>query len=49
MADAAPRLQMIVRLKRDTGVTLAGISLIMDLLDRYRVLERENQRLRAQQ
>jgi MerR family transcriptional regulator/heat shock protein HspR len=48
-AAAVPRLQAILRLRRDTGVNLAGISMILDLLDRLRALERENQRLRAQQ
>ena len=47
--DAVPRLQMIIRLRRDTGVNLAGIGMIQDLLDRLRDLERENQWLRAQQ
>ena len=47
--DAVPRLRMIIRLRRDTGVNLAGIGMIQDLLDRLRVLERENQWLRAQQ
>jgi DNA-binding transcriptional MerR regulator len=47
--DAVPRLQMIIRLRRDTGVNLAGIGMIQDLLDRLRALERENQWLRAQQ
>ena len=48
-AAAVPRLQMIMRLRRDTGVNLAGIGMILDLLDRLRALERENQWLRAQQ
>ena len=46
---AVPRLQMILRLRRDTGVNLAGIGMILDLLERLRALERENQWLRAQQ
>ena len=44
-----PRLQVILRLRRDTKVNLAGIGMILDLLDRLRTLERENQWLRAQQ
>ena len=48
-AAAVPRLHMILRLRRDTGVNLAGIGMILDLLDRLRDLERENQWLRAQQ
>jgi hypothetical protein len=34
---------------RDTGVNLAGIGMILDLLDRFRALERKNQWLRARQ
>jgi DNA-binding transcriptional MerR regulator len=48
-ADAVPRLQTIMRLRRDTGVNLAGIGMILELLDRLRALERENLWLRAQQ
>jgi MerR family transcriptional regulator, heat shock protein HspR len=48
-AAAVPRLQMILRLRRDTGVNLAGIDMILDMLDRLRALEHENQWLRAQQ
>ena len=46
---AVHRLQMILRLRHDTGVNLAGIDMILALLDRLRALERENQWLRAQQ
>jgi DNA-binding transcriptional MerR regulator len=46
---AVPRLQRILRLRRDTGVNLAGIDIILDLLDRLRALDRENQWLRARQ
>jgi hypothetical protein len=48
-AAAVPQLQRIMRLRRDTGVNLAGIGMILNLLDRLRALERENQWLRAQQ
>ena len=48
-AAAVPRLQRILRLRRDTGVNLAGIDMILDLLDRLHALKCENQRLRAQQ
>jgi DNA-binding transcriptional MerR regulator len=48
-AAAVPRAQIIMRLRRDTGVNLAGIGMILDLLDRLQALERENQWLRAQQ
>jgi DNA-binding transcriptional MerR regulator len=47
-AGAVPRLQMIMRLRRDTGVNLAGIGLILDLLGRLHVLECDNYRLQAQ-
>jgi MerR family transcriptional regulator, heat shock protein HspR len=45
---AVPRLRMILRLRHDTGVNLAGIGMILDLVDRLRDLEHENQRLRSQ-
>jgi MerR family transcriptional regulator, heat shock protein HspR len=48
-AAAVPRLHSILRLRRDTGVNLAGIGMLLSLLDRLRDLERENQWLRAQQ
>ena len=48
-AAAVPRLQMIMRLRRDIGANLAGIGLIIDLLDRLRALQRENERLNARQ
>ena len=38
-----------MRLRRDTGVNLAGIGMILDLVDRLRALERENRRLRAEE
>ena len=47
-AAAVPRLQMIMRLRRDTGVNLSGIAMILDLLDRLRALNSENKWLRAQ-
>jgi DNA-binding transcriptional MerR regulator len=41
--DAAcmARLQKIERLRRDLGVNLAGIAVILDLLDRLSALQRE--------
>jgi DNA-binding transcriptional MerR regulator len=44
---AVLRLQTILRLRRDTGVNLAGIGMILDLLDRFRALDRENRWLRV--
>jgi MerR family transcriptional regulator/heat shock protein HspR len=43
---AVPRLRMIERLRRDIGINLAGISVILDMLDRLRALQRENERMR---
>jgi DNA-binding transcriptional MerR regulator len=48
-AAAVARLRIILRLRRDTGVNLAGIGMILDLLDRLRALECENQWLLARQ
>ena len=35
------RLRMIERLRRDLGANLAGIAVILDLLDRLTTLQRE--------
>jgi MerR family transcriptional regulator/heat shock protein HspR len=45
---AVPRLRMIERLRRDIGINLAGISVILDMLDRLRALQRENEWMRRQ-
>jgi len=42
------RLRTILRLRRDLGANVAGIGVILDLLDRLAALERENSRLRHQ-
>ena len=42
-AAAVPRLRMIMRLRRDIGVNLPGIGMIMDLLDRLHALKQENE------
>ncbi|HEY7864345.1 MAG TPA: chaperone modulator CbpM [Thermoanaerobaculia bacterium] len=41
--DAAmvPRLQRIVRLRRDLGVNLAGVAVILDLRDRLSAFQRQ--------
>jgi DNA-binding transcriptional MerR regulator len=41
------RLQQIERLRRDLGVNLAGIAVILDLLDRLTALQREVAHWRA--
>jgi DNA-binding transcriptional MerR regulator len=40
------RLRTIVRLRRDVGANLAGIAVILDMLDRIAALQRENEWLR---
>ncbi|MCI0389481.1 MAG: chaperone modulator CbpM [Acidobacteria bacterium] len=47
-AAAVLRLQMIERLRRDIGINLNGIAVILDLLDRMSALQCENERLRGQ-
>ena len=42
------RLRMIMRLRRDIGVNLSGIAVILDMLDRLTALQRENAWLRDQ-
>lgn len=47
--DAAviPRLKRIERLRRDLGINLAGVAVILDMLDRMDALQRENYLLRV--
>lgn len=47
-AAAVERLRLIERLRRDVGVNLAGLSLVLDLLDRLCAVQRENEWLRSQ-
>jgi MerR family transcriptional regulator, heat shock protein HspR len=44
--SAVSRLRTIGRLRRTLGINLAGISVILDLLDKIRALQRENENLR---
>ena len=44
---AVPRLRMIRRLREELGVNLAGIAVILDLRDKLRTLQRENEMYRA--
>jgi DNA-binding transcriptional MerR regulator len=46
--SAVPRLRIIERLRRDIGVNLAGIAVVLDMLDRLHALQRENARMRSQ-
>jgi DNA-binding transcriptional MerR regulator len=40
---AVPRLRLVERLRCDIGVNLAGIAVILDMLDRLRALQRETE------
>src|SRR3989442_10360928 len=40
--SAIPRLRTIERLRESLGMNLAGIAVALDLLDRLRVLQRQN-------
>jgi hypothetical protein len=40
-------LRLIERLRRDIGVNLAGLGVVLDLLNRLCSLQRENERLRS--
>src|SRR5262249_48909740 len=41
-----PRLRMIERLRHDLGINLAGVAVIIDLVDKLCRLQRENEWLR---
>ena len=44
---AVSRLQSIARLRRSLGVNLTGVSIVLNLVDKVRALQRENQTLRS--
>ena len=44
--SAVSRLRTIGRLRRTLGINLAGISVILDLVDKIRALQRENENLK---
>jgi chaperone modulatory protein CbpM len=44
--SAVPRLRMIGRLRESLGINVAGIAVVLDLLDRFRTVQRENEMLR---
>jgi DNA-binding transcriptional MerR regulator len=46
-AAGTARLRMIQRLRRDLGANLAGVAVILDLLERLTALQREVQQLRG--
>jgi MerR family transcriptional regulator/heat shock protein HspR len=45
-ASAVERLCCIVRLRRDLGVNLAGVAVILQMRDQIKALQRELERLR---
>ena len=45
-ASAIPRLRMIGRLRESLGINLAGVAVVLDLLDKFCALQRENETLR---
>ena len=47
--SALSRLRTVARLRADLGVNLAGVSVILDLVDRLCAVQRENDTLRARQ
>lgn len=46
-ASALPRLRMVGRLREALSVNVAGIGVILNLLDRFCALQRENETLRS--
>jgi chaperone modulatory protein CbpM len=46
-ASAVPRLRMIGRLRESLGINLAGVAVVLDLLDKFCALQRENEVLRS--
>ena len=46
-ASAVPRLRTIGRLRESLGVNVAGVAVIMDLLDRFCALQRANESLNS--
>jgi chaperone modulatory protein CbpM len=45
-ASAVARLRMVERLREGLSINVAGIAVILNLLDRYCALQRENETLR---
>jgi DNA-binding transcriptional MerR regulator len=46
-ASAVPRLRTISRLRESLGINLAGVAVVLDLLDKFSALQRENKMLRS--
>jgi DNA-binding transcriptional MerR regulator len=47
--SAVARLRMVGRLRNTLSINIAGIEVILNLLERFQALQRENERLRAVQ
>jgi chaperone modulatory protein CbpM len=45
--SAIDRLRLIVRLRKSLGINIAGVAVVLDLLDKFCDLQRENERLRS--
>jgi len=45
-ASTVPRLRVINRLRKDLGINLEGVAVVLDLLEKLRALQRENELLR---
>lgn len=48
-ASMVPRLRVINRLRKDLGINLEGVAVVLDLLEKLRALQRENELLRWRQ
>jgi DNA-binding transcriptional MerR regulator len=46
-SSKSSRLRSIMRLRNDLGINLQGVAVVLDLVERLRVLERENASMRA--
>jgi DNA-binding transcriptional MerR regulator len=46
-ASAIPRLRLIKRLRDALGINVAGLAVILDLLDRLHALQRDNESLHS--
>jgi chaperone modulatory protein CbpM len=45
--SAVPRLRTIGRLRQSLGINLPGVAVVLDLIDKFCALQRENELLRA--
>jgi DNA-binding transcriptional MerR regulator len=46
-AAAVPRLRTIRRLRENLGINVAGVAVILDLLEKLQALQRENELQRS--